>query len=113
MPAPKTAVVAAAPKTVTVAAPKEPQTPLPPPPAKLGKFTVQLGSTTDRKDAQRLEARARGLGLKPYITAAHLGAKGTWYRVRAGAFEKRDEATAYQKDVERELHCNSTVMPSN
>lgn len=108
---PKPAVVVAAPRAAP--APKETFAPLPPLPEKLGRYTVQLGATQDRKDAQRLETRARVLGLKPYITAAHLGAKGTWYRIRAGAFEKREEAASFQKDVERELHCHSAVMPSN
>ena len=108
------AVVAAPAKAVAVAAPKDAEAPLPPLPEHLGRYTVQFGATQDRKDAQRLEARAQAQGLKPsYIVVAHLGAKGTWYRLRAGAFDDRDEALKYQKDIDRELHVHSAVMSTN
>ena len=108
-----TLLVPAPARPLTVAAPKNQDGPLPPPPEHLGRYTVQFGATQDRKDAERLEARARAQGLKPYIVAAHLGAKGTWYRLRAGAFDSHDEALAYQKDIDRELHVHAAVMPTN
>jgi DedD protein len=82
------------------------------PPRNLGPFTVQLGASQDRADAQRLESRARGAGLKPYVVEARLGNKGTWYRVRVGSFNDKDAANNFRQDVERELRLSAMVMPT-
>jgi cell division septation protein DedD len=86
---------------------------LTPPPRELGEFTVQVGASRDRTEAARLEARARGAGLKPYVLEANLGAKGTWYRVRVGAFRDKDAATRFRTDVERELRSAAVVMTTH
>jgi cell division protein FtsN len=83
---------------------------LPPPPKDPGQFTVQVGASQDRADARKLVQRALTGGLKPYVVEADLGAKGTWYRVRVGAFADKDAATRYRKDVERELRSPAVVM---
>jgi len=108
-PARQTTVVAAPPARPVQVAPAVPVA-LTPPPRELGNFTVQLGASQDRSDAARLEARARGAGLKPYAQEAHLGAKGTWYRIRVGAFRDRDAANRFRLDVERELRSAAVVM---
>ena len=77
-----------------------------------GNFTVQLGASPDRKVAEKIEARARAAGLNPYVIAVDLGAKGTWYRVRAGAFASREDAAKLQKDAERQLHAPAVIMPA-
>ena len=87
--------------------------PLTPPPRDLGNFSVQVGASRDRGDAARLEARARGVGLKPYVMEANLGAKGTWYRVRVGAFRDKEAANRFRLDVERELRSAAAVMPTH
>jgi len=87
--------------------------PLTPPPREPGNFTVQVGASQDRDAAVRLEARARGAGLKPYVTEANLGAKGTWYRVRVGAFRDKEAANRFRLDVERELRIAAAVMPAH
>ena len=86
---------------------------LAPPPRDLGNYTVQVGASQDRSDAARLEARARGAGLKPYVIEAALGAKGTWYRVRVGSFRDKESANRYRSDVERELRTAAVVMPTH
>jgi DedD protein len=86
---------------------------LTPPPRELGNFTVQVGASRDRGDAARLEARARGVGLKPYVMEANLGAKGTWYRIRVGAFRDKEAANRFRLDVERELRSAAAVMPAH
>jgi DedD protein len=112
VPAPKEpAVVPQAPKPAAI---KQPSAVAPPsPPRELGQFTVQLGASQDRAEAQKLESRARGAGLKPYVVEAQLGAKGTWYRVRVGAFGDKDSANQFRKDVERELRSSAVVMPTH
>ena len=103
--------------TVVPAPPRPTQIPPPaavltPPPRDLGAFTVQVGASRDRTEAARIEARARGAGLKPYVVEANLGAKGTWYRVRVGSFSGRDSANRFRTDVERELRAAAVVMPT-
>ena len=79
-------------------------------PREAGEFTVQIGASPDRAEALHMENKARAAGLKPYSVAADLGAKGTWYRVRVGAFHDKDAANRYRRDVERELRANAVVM---
>jgi DedD protein len=86
---------------------------LTPPPHDLGDFTVQVGASQDRGEAARMEARARGAGLKPYVVEASLGAKGTWYRVRVGAFRDKEAAGRFRLDVERELRSAAAVMSTH
>ena len=86
---------------------------LTPPPRDVGEYTVQVGASQDRSEAARLEGRARGAGLRAYVVQANLGAKGTWYRVRVGAFRDKDAATRFRKDVERELRVAAVVMPTH
>ena len=83
---------------------------LTPPPKEVGNFTVQIGASQDRDEAARMEKKARGAALKPYVVEADLGAKGTWYRVRVGAFKDRKAADDYRRDVERELRAPAVVM---
>ena len=86
---------------------------LPPPPKELGRYTVQVGASQDRAEAHRIEARARTSGLRPYVVEANLGAKGVWYRVRVGAFDTREAAERFRRDVDRELRGSAAVMPSH
>ena len=99
-PPPRTAQVAPVPVTLT------------PPPNDLGEYTVQIGASQERTEAARLEGRARSAGLKPYVVEANLGSKGTWYRVRVGAFHDKEAANRFRKDVERELRIAAAVMPA-
>ena len=107
-----TVVPPAAARAVQVPAPSAAVV-LTPPPRELGQFTVQLGATQEKTDAARLEGRARGAGLKAYVQEADLGARGTWYRVRVGAFRDKDSANRFRKDVERELRVAAVVMPAH
>ena len=97
-------------RPVQVAAPALPA--LAPPPRDLGEFTVQVGASQDRGEAARLESRVRSSGLRPYVVEAKLGRKGTWYRIRVGAFRDRESAMRFRKDVERELRTVAVVMPT-
>ena len=112
--APRPAVVIPPPpKPVAIASAVAPPAALPPPPKELGDFTVQVGASQDRADAQRLEQKARAAGLKPYVVEADLGEKGTWYRVRVGAFKDKDSASRFRSDVERELRTTAVVMSTH
>jgi cell division septation protein DedD len=102
--------VVPAPARAIQAAP--PAVPLTPPPPDAGQYTIQIGASQDRTEAARLEGRARSAGLRPYVMEANLGARGTWYRVRVGAFRDKEAANRFRKDVERELRIPAAVMPT-
>jgi DedD protein len=114
-------VLASTPRAATVVPPPPRAVQIPPaavvaltpPPRDVGEYTVQLGASRERGEAARLEGKARGAGLKPYVVEANLGAKGTWYRVRVGAFQDKDSANRFRKDVERELRAAAVVMPTH
>ena len=113
--APRAVAIDPPPKTVQIARPVGltlRRAMLTPPPAVLGEYTVQIGASQDQVDAQRLEAKARGAGLKSYVVEVNLGERGTWYRIRVGAFSNRDAANRFRKDVERELRISAVVMSS-
>lgn len=80
------------------------------PPRDPGEFTVQIGASQDRAEAQHMEGKARAAGLKPYAVEADLGKRGTWYRVRVGAFHDKEAANQFRRDVERELRSPAVVM---
>ncbi|MFY7759028.1 SPOR domain-containing protein [Aquidulcibacter sp.] len=86
VPAPTKAPAPAAPKAV----------PVPASAASAG-FAAQLGSFKDKASADTALARFRASGLSGpvSIVAADLGAKGTWYRIRATGFESRSEVEVF------------------
>ncbi|GIU67537.1 SPOR domain-containing protein [Candidatus Phycosocius spiralis] len=118
MPAPKVASTKPAPKQVASIAKEKPRpsqpkaepAPKPAPPVKPvpvpkaeatgaagSGFAAQLGSFKDKASADTALARFRASGLSGPVTivTADLGAKGTWYRIRATGFENRGEVTAF------------------
>jgi len=111
VPAPRPATVIPAPPPAVQVASVVPVM-LTPAPHDVGEFTVQVGASQDRAEAQRMESKARAAGLKPYVVEADLGSKGIWYRVRVGAFEDKDSATRFRRDVEREIRGPAVVMAS-
>jgi DedD protein len=78
-----------------------------------GAFTLQLSAFQSREDADRFAARLRDRGYAPYIVAAEVPNKGTWYRVRMGSFPSRDAATRYLADFKRETQLDAFVAGTN
>jgi cell division septation protein DedD len=74
-----------------------------------GAFTLQLGASPNRDDAERQASRLREKGYAPYIVAAEVPGKGTWYRVRMGSFPTKDAATRYLQDFKRETQAEAFV----
>jgi DedD protein len=79
-------------------------------PAK-GAFSVQVGSTQDRSEADKIAARFASRGAR--VTVADVPGKGRWYRVRLGAFETREAADRYLKDLERSTGARGFVAAAN
>jgi DedD protein len=101
----------AAPKTAPPTAPKPapPTTPKEAPTANMtpaakaapvkGAWVVQVGSTQERFEADRIAARFASRGAK--VSVADVPGKGRWYRVRLGPFDTREAADRYLKDLEK------------
>ena len=88
----------------------------PPRPAeavKGGAFTLQLSAFQTRPDADRFAARLRDRGYAPYILAAEVPGKGTWYRVRMGSFASKEAAGRYLTDFKRETQLDAYVAGTN
>jgi cell division septation protein DedD len=49
-----------------------------------GKFSVQVASYKERKEAEAVRDRMAARGMQAYIVESHLPDKGVWYRVRIG-----------------------------
>ncbi len=90
---------APAPRPVESAPPAEPPADRP--------WTVQLAAAQDRAEAERTAARFSS--LNPRIEAAEVPGKGRFYRVRVGAFETKQAAERYLKDVARETGAKGFV----
>jgi len=55
-----------------------------------GRYSIQIAATQSQAEAQRLQKRHAGEGAR--IAVAEVPGKGTWYRVRVGAYSSREEA---------------------
>jgi cell division septation protein DedD len=78
-----------------------------------GDFTLQISAFQSRAEADRFSARLRDRGYAPYIVAAEVPRKGTWYRVRMGRFKTREAAARYLADFQRETNIQAFVAGAN
>jgi DedD protein len=98
------AVAPAAPKPVALAAPKPPsaaapKAPVVAEPAKpKNKFTLQLSAFPTREEAEAFAKKYDGT----FVLPTELPGKGTWFRVRCGAFSSYQEATAAKAAFEKQ-----------
>jgi cell division septation protein DedD len=102
-----------APAPAAPTAPAADARPEPPPPSEPPAdrpWTVQLAAAQDRAEAERTAARFAA--LNPRIEEADVPGKGRFYRVRVGAFETREAAERYLRDVARETGAKGFVTPS-
>jgi len=77
--------------------------------APVGPWTLQLGASQNREDAERMVSRLREKGYAPYIISADVPGKGTFYRVRMGSFATREAAGRYLEDFRRETKTEAFV----
>ena len=110
--APKPAESKAVPQPVAALAPSGPVLVGPVPvEAKKVSWVVQVGSTQDRIEAERIAARFATRGAR--VVVADVPGKGRWYRVRLGSFETRDSADRYLRDLERGTGAKGFVATAN
>ena len=94
------------PATATKAAPPpKPSTPV------KGAWVVQVGSTQERFEAERIAARFASRGAR--VSVADVPGKGRWYRVRMGSFDTREAADRYLRDLERTTGAKGFVASAN
>ena len=55
-------------------------------------FAVQVASTKDLKDADRLISRLKTKGYSAYKVLGKVPGKGIWFRIRVGPYKGKDEA---------------------
>jgi cell division septation protein DedD len=79
-------------------------------PAK-GAWVIQVGSTQERFEAERIAARFASRGAR--VTVADVPGKGRWYRVRLGSFDTRDAADRYLRDLEKSTGARGFVASAN
>jgi cell division protein FtsN len=60
-----------------------------------GNFTVQVGSYNNSAQADERAGQLRSGGVEARVVRAEIPRRGTWYRVQAGRFASRDEATRF------------------
>lgn len=107
-PPPAATPPAEAPTPAPAPGPVESAPPAEPPPDR--PWTVQLAAAQDRAEAERTAARFAA--LNPRIEQADVPGKGRFWRVRVGAFETREAAERYLRDVGRETGARGFVTPS-
>jgi len=67
----------------------------------IGNYTVQIASYKQEKDAASLADKLKSKGYKVFITKAQIPSKGTWYRVRVGMYQTKNEADKYGVQLTR------------
>lgn len=58
-------------------------------------YTIQIGSFKKESQAEDALTKLKNSGHNPFIVPRDLGDKGVWYRVYAGKFSTKADATAY------------------
>jgi len=73
------------------------------------KFTLQLSSFQDKKEADAFLGTIKAAGYAAYVTEADVSGK-TFYRVRLGNYRTLEAANDAKVDVEKTLKKTATVM---
>jgi cell division septation protein DedD len=76
-----------------------------------GAWVVQVGSTQERFEAERIAARFASRGAR--VSVADVPGKGRWYRVRMGSFDTREAADRYLRDLEKTTGAKGFVASAN
>ena len=106
------AAVATAPAAAPKAAPPPTPAAAPRPAAPVkGAWVVQVGSTQERFEAERIAARFASRGAR--VSVADVPGKGRWYRVRMGSFDTREAADRYLRDLEKTTGAKGFVASAN
>lgn len=62
-------------------------------------YSVQVSSSPDRVDSERLQQRFMALGYEAYVRPADLGEKGLWFRVMVGNVATQEDAEQLKQEI--------------
>lgn len=62
-------------------------------------YSVQVASSTNREDSERLVQKYGERGFQAYVMTADLGDKGIWYRVRVGNMPTNEAAEQLKQEI--------------
>ena len=74
------------------------------------RFTLQLSSFQDKKEAEVFLTAIKNAGYDPTLTEANVNGQGTFYRVRLGSYRSLDAANDAKADYERAMRKTAQVM---
>jgi cell division septation protein DedD len=74
-------------------------------------YTIQIRAFKKERDAKSFSVVLKNAGYKPYVVAAAIPGKGTYYRVRLGKFQTLSDATATQARFEKAESYSTIVTP--
>jgi cell division protein FtsN len=66
------------------------------------KFTIQVASMRDSRDADKLVSKLKNKGFPAYRSIGKIPGKGIWYRVRVGYFKNKNDAGLTLKRMKKE-----------
>ncbi len=75
----------------------------------VGKFTVQVSSYTEEKEAKEHAATLKGKGWNAFYLPATVGSK-TWYRVLVGLFNNDKSAKEFRTQFMKETNTKSAIV---
>jgi len=79
-----------------------------------GDYTVQVASFSEIDSAKELENSLKSKTYPAYIKVAQIPGKGTWYRVRVGEFNTKNDAMSYAEYLKTEQpYINSAFVTAN
>jgi cell division septation protein DedD len=74
-------------------------------------WTVQVNAFPDEKSAKSSVDRLRDKGYNAYVSESRIQGR-TWYRVRVGRFDSRDEAEKIQESLRKREHLSKSFATS-
>jgi cell division septation protein DedD len=75
-----------------------------------GRYTLQVVSYREPKEAHVFASGLRKRGHAAYVTTGTVEGRGKHWRVRIGPFESRQEAQSYRTDFERDEGMNTFII---
>ena len=79
-----------------------------------GDYTVQVASFSEIDSARDLENSLKSKTYPAYIKVAQIPGKGTWYRVRVGEFNTKNDALSFAENLKTEQpYINSAFVTAN
>ncbi len=78
--------------------------------APAGRYAVQVAASQDLAESRRLVEKLEAAGYDAWLAKAEIPGRGTWYRVRIGRFESKEDAAMKQAEIKVALNMNGLVV---